>query len=249
MKTCFVYTVLRCCAVFLLPAILFFSSCKKNDLPDALVSKDISPGKFNTIEIDGVYDIYLVQDTVCKVVVEGIQKRVDKTTATINDSILVLKTNRRGEFLHPDEPTTKLFIYVDTLKRINVNQACHIRCRNALTGDEIGMVVATRQMEADLNFNCRVFYYWNNPDGTHLNLTGNVDELKIWNTGLAAVDASRLNANYALIENGSQGECRVRATQTLEYSLTNTGNIYYYGHPSSLLPLSLTGTGTLIDAE
>jgi hypothetical protein len=226
-----------------------FVSCTKEENRDALVNRDISPGNFNTIEVNGVYDIYIIQDTVCSVEVEGIKKRVEKTSAAIHDSTLVVETSRRGEFLHPGEPNTKLFIHVDTLKRINVNEACHIRTRNALSGHEIGIVVKTRMMEADLDLACDVFYYWNNPNGSHLNLAGNVSELKLWNAGLSSVDASGLTTNYALVENGSQGECRVKATQTLEYSLTNTGNIYYYGNPPVVLPLAVSGTGQLIKAD
>ena len=100
--------------------------------------------------------------------------------------------------------------------------------------------------EADLELNCDVFYYWNNPNGSYMKLRGQVDELKLWNSGLSQVDASELQTRYALVDTGSQGPCRVRPSETLEYSITGIGDIYCAGNPPSIILRQKTGDGQLI---
>lgn len=231
--------------------LLAAGSCNKD--PDAdFVSRDFAVDAFHTILVEGVYEIYLVQDTVCSVTMTAPPRIFDKTTVSVSDGVLTLHEKHGGHWLHPRESNTKVYIHVDSLARINVEETCNIRTAGRLghTTDEIGLVVNhAKMMEADLELDCGTFYYWNDPSGTHINLRGRADNLKLWNTGLSTVDASKLTAGYALIDNGSQGAIHVRSLQTLEYKLTNTGNIYYYGSPVQVNALGNTGTGQLIKAD
>lgn len=235
---------------FLLPMLLCFSfsACKKEDATTPF-TKTILTSDFNTITINGVCDVYLVQDTFCGITVRGFEKWVNTTTANVNDTNMTIETLHPGEFVHPSRENTTVYVHFKTLKRINANEVCHIRTTAPLTGYEIGLVVTTKMVMADLALNCHVFYFWNNPNGTHLNLSGNVSELKLWCTGLSSIDAKELITDYALVENGTQGDISVRPTQTLDYSLTNTGNIYYYGNTPNIQPNIITGKGKLINAQ
>jgi Putative auto-transporter adhesin, head GIN domain len=228
--------------------VLFFGCSKEESYRDFKTEeKTVAP--FHTIEINGVFDIYLVQDTFCGIRFEGENRILKQCSAISTDSVLTIENPHKGALLRPHEKNMIIYIHFNGLKRMNANEVCHIRCVNEITGYEIGLVVGTRQIEADFKLNCTVFYYWNNPNGTHLNLTGQVDQLKLWNTGLSGIDASQLTARYVLMENGSQIDAKIRATEQLDYSLTNTGNIRYYGNPSVLRPLQTTGTGQLIKAD
>jgi hypothetical protein len=63
------------------------------------------------------------------------------------------------------------------------------------------------------------------------------------------VNARDLQTDYALIENGSQGDCIVNVNTTLEYSITGIGNIKYSGTPSQIVQRAITGTGQLIPLQ
>lgn len=234
-----------CCAI--LPA-LTFSSCNKDGAGD-IITRSVPTPEFRFIVIEGTFDVFLIQDTVCSVTFTGEKRIVDRCTAEMSGQTVVLRGSKRGEFLHPNEQTTAVYIHVDTLERINVHEDCAIRTQNALTGNEIGLVVGTRFLDADLELACNVFYYWNNPDGTHLRLTGTTNQLKIWNAGLGSVDASNVTSAYVEVENGSQSDCKVRAIQKLEYSLTSIGNIIYFGNPPELVRKTVDGTGELIKGD
>jgi hypothetical protein len=111
------------------------------------------------------------------------------------------------------------------------------------------LVVEARYFDADLQFDCTTFYYWNNINGGAMKLNGQVQELKLWNTGLCSVNARDLQTNYALVDNGSQGDCIVNVNTTLEYSITGIGNIKYSGTPSQIVQRAITGTGQLIPLQ
>lgn len=227
----------------------FLSSCTKNGRGE-IVAKTISTEGFHTLNIDGPFTVYLIQDAANYVTFDGEEKHIETCTALVNDSILSIDGSKRGEFLHPGEMDLRVFVHVDTnFQRINVNEDCKVYTQGALFGREIGVVTNTRAFEGRIELNCHTFYYWNNPNGTHLELLGFVDELKIWNTGLGTIDAGYLTSDYVLIDNGSQNECKVRCMQTLEYSLTSTGNIIYYGNPPAIVPNVTSGTGALIKGD
>ena len=231
-----------------LSALLAFSSCSKGN--DPLTVKE-NLAAFHTIEIDGVYEIILIQDTISSISITGTEKQIDKSVYSVSDSVLSVSTGHTGDYLHPKNENIRITIHIRNLKRINIHETCKIVSYDPIgnPNDEIGIVVDTKLADIDLNLGCRTFYYWNNPNGTKLKLKGDVQELKIWNAGLAQVNSTGLNAEYVLCENGSLGDCQVRAAQKLEYSITNRGNIYYYGNPAEIVVGIHSSDGKLIKAD
>lgn len=237
-------------AAAVLPVVLaLFVSCNRNSGDTEELIRTFAVSDFRTITVSGVCDVVLVQDTVCSVELRGIRRIAEFTEAAAENGVLVLTSEPKGSFLHPGDPIPVFFIHVDTLERVNIQESCHITTRNALTGTEIGFVVDTKMSRADLELACGTFYYWNNPNGFTLNLRGQVDRLKCWNSGLGQVDAQSLFATDVEVVNGGQGDCRVRASNKITYSLTSVGDIYYYGNPPLLEEKLVNSTGQLIKAE
>lgn len=234
-------------------ALLMLGAFSCTDEPDAdFVTREFTVTDFHTIEIDGVYEIELVQDTVCKVTMTASPRVFKKNTISVSDSVLTMHEKHGSHWLHPRESNSKVVIHVNHLKRLNVHEACSLRTNGPLgrPSEEIGMVVDyAKMMEADLELGCGTFYYWNDPNGAHIKLRGRANNLKLWNTGLAQVDATGLTANYVLADNGSQGEVKVRVMETLEYKLSSTGNICYSGSPLQINNQGITGTGKLVKID
>jgi hypothetical protein len=235
-------------AIILMLTTAFAFSCRKEEYKKFAV-KEEAVTDFHTIDINGIFDVYLIQDTISFVRFEGEERLMKRTTAEVKDSVLILENPHKGEWLRPHEKTMAVYVHVKSLKLINANQAGGIHSVNELTGYEIGLIVKTQMLVADLKLGCHVFYYWNSPNGANLTLNGQVDQLKIWNAGLGNVHAENLVSRYVLAENNSQNNTFVRATEQLDYSLTSVGNIYYYGSPTNLQDKGSTGSGKLIKAD
>lgn len=227
---------------------MLFISCSKDGAGD-IVSKTLNVQGYHTIEVDGVLDVVVVQDTVEFVEFTGEARNVEGCVATVTDSFLHIDGSKRGEFFRPNEMTTKATVHVRNLRLIEVNEDCHISSTNRIGGNELGVISKTRFADIKLKLGCNIFYYWNNVNGTHVELEGRVQTVKLWNSGLGGVDASQLDADYAEVTNGSQSDVKVRAAAQLDYGITSIGNIIYFGNPAQIRQDEVTGNGALIKGD
>jgi hypothetical protein len=242
-----VKSVLHFVAICILTNLLFMS-CSKDGAGD-IVTKTFNVQGYHTIEVDGVLDVVIVQDSIEYVEFSGEARNISRCVAVVTDSFLHIDGSKRGEFFRPNEMTTKAIVHVRNLRLIEVNEDCHISSSNFVGGNEFGVVSKTRFADIKLKLGCNIFYYWNNVNGTHVELEGRVQTVKLWNSGLGGIDASQLDAEYAEVVNGSQSDVKVRATTQLDYGITSIGNIIYFGNPGQITGGVNTGNGLLIKGD
>lgn len=206
-----------------------------------------SLAEFDTLTLNSVFEVHLIQGTENKIRLEGAKKILEKINLTFDKNTLVIENSYQGNWMHPSKNKVKLHITINQISRINANETCNIQTDNTLIGDEIGLVMTSKLNEATLDINCNSFYYWNNfPCGGRINLSGNVNDLKIWNVALMAVDASDLIANYVIVDNASKGDCKVTCLNALTYKLSGEGNLYVRGNPAQIVKIEESSTGKLI---
>lgn len=223
-------------------------SCSKDGAGD-IVTKSFNVQGYHTIEVDGVLDVVIVQDSIEYVEFSGEARNISRCVAVVTDSLLHIDGSKRGEFFRPNEMTTKAIVHVRNLRLIEVNEDCNISSTNRIGGHEFGVISRTRFADIKLQLGCNIFYYWNNVNGTHVELEGRVHTVKLWNSGLGGIDASQLDADYAEVVNGSQSDVKVRAFTKLDYGITSVGNIIYYGNPAQITQDAATGNGSLIKGD
>ncbi len=203
--------------------------------------------EFDTVTFNSVFEVTLKQDTFNQLKIEGADKIVKDITFEISNGHLTLKNNFKGNWVYPKNNKIKILLTTNGLSRINANETCNIQSINTLTGNEIGLVMTSKLNDATLKVDCNSFYYWNNfPCGGKITLSGNTNELKLWNVALMQVDAADLLCNVARIENASKGGCSINCVQKLVYSITGEGNIYAFGNPTEIVPMEITSSGQLI---
>lgn len=223
---------------------LFFISCKKT-MEQQTIYKSLE--EFDTLTMNSVFNVELIQGTENSISIEGAQKIIEKVDVKIINNTLTLVNNFKGNWIYPKKNKVKIVLTVNGLSRINANETCNIKTLNTLIGDEIGLVMTSKLNEASLDVNCNSFFYWNNfPCGGKIILSGTTNELKIWNVALMSVDAKALTANVAMIDNASKGSCRITSLQKLTYKINGEGNIYLSGNPPEVIELESNSTGELI---
>lgn len=225
--------------------LLLFSCEKNNDMKIVTVEKYLP--HFEEIVLHSVFIVYLEQDSVFSIKITGNEDFVENIDYYIEDKVLNITNEFKFKWLRPKDNKVSLYISSDSLKKITAGQTCYIETVNAIKSDEIGLIFTGKLNQAQLELDCNIFFYWNNfPCGGRLTLTGNSKYLRIWNCALMAVDASNLSTDNALVENSSQGVCKVRVNNTLEYSIYGEGDIYLYGTPNQIIEGEITSSGTLI---
>lgn len=219
-------------------------SCKKEQTE----SKRIVPlNTFDTLTLNSVFDVELIQDTMNSIEILGAERFIQNVFIEQENGHLKLTNTSKGNFLQPSKNKIQLKIHTDGIHLIKANETCYIHSSTPLTGEEIGLVMASKLNEANLVLDCDSFYYWNNfPCGGKITLAGNVNDLKLWNVALMAVDAQALTSNTALVENGSKGDIKLTCMQQLTCALRGEGNIYLWGNPATVTVLEESSTGKLI---
>ena len=233
----------KCCVSILCASVLF---CCRENLQET--TRNVSLPPFHSLIMNGVFSVYLVQDTIYSIKIIGTGQVPEEVSATVQNDTLTLSNHAKEKWLHPESNKVKLYISSNQLSQITANETCYFETVNPIISS-IGIIMgaSVKLTEANLELNCDSFYYWNNYQcGGKITLSGKVNNLTINSFAIMSIDASALKATNAEIQNDSKGDCRVFVTDKLEYSIGGTGNIYLSGNPSEIVLIQRTSTGLLI---
>jgi Putative auto-transporter adhesin, head GIN domain len=220
------------------------TACKKQK---ADTIKAFSLSEFDTLQLESVFEVYLIQGNTNSIKLVGAQQIVENVSIEILNNTLKVSNAYKGNWLHPSNNKIKLYITVNQISKIIASESCQIKSLNALIGNEIGLIMSSKYNSAELELDCKTFYYWNNfPCGGQIKLSGNTNELKIWNVALMAIDARELKADIVSVSNSSKGDCKVTCSQKISYKITGSGNIYLKGNPSLIEKIEESSSGKLI---
>lgn len=238
--------MLRNTGLYILLILILFS-CQKDkcfygtgEQGSLILSEDY----FHTLEISGMFDIELVQDSVYFIEAFGGKNVIEKTEVEIKQDSAFLY-NYNSCFWMRDYKRPLLKIHFPEMKHINVYEACYIYSLDTLT-DDFGMYVRGRLAEVDLLLNNSNFYFvpYQRTGGTYV-FRGKTKRLYLSSYYNAVCDASELKVQDAHVLNKSIADCKVHVDSTLKYEIYSRGNILLKGSPQVLFD-SVTSTGILI---
>jgi len=225
--------------IFIILIIFFFSCQKATDCfsssgKEILIEQTLS--NFDSLYVNDVFEIELIQDTVNKIRIKGSEAFVNSTNYKIENNTLIINNSHKCKFAKPRNNLISIYLHVKRISFIRLNASSKVFSKTQLKNyNEIGLAVTSKYNEADLNVDCRVFYYWNSHlNGGRINIKGKADILKLWNVSLGSVDASNLFVRKALVENSSKGDCKVNVSENLNCEIRGTGNVYCIGNPNKI---------------
>ena len=203
---------------------------------------------FDHVELNHSFRVYLREDSIHSVEIVGIAKAVEEVTYEVSDGILTLDNEQSSKWTNPGNNVIELYITAPALRRVVANVANDIHTLTPITSWEFVLIMKGKVNEANLELACNSFAYWNAfPCGGKVTLTGRTDVLILFNFALMSIDAKELTTRRAKVENSSKGDCAVRVTDKLEYSITGIGDIHLYGGPNEILPGEISSSGQLIE--
>jgi hypothetical protein len=212
----------------------------------SMTKTHIETGYFHTININGIFDIFLTQDTVTYVDLEGGNKALDFAQLQNSDSVLLLNNTNSCSFKQ-DYTRIKVYVHFSKLENINISECCNIKTSNAITHDitiTVGAPLAEIEMETE---NQSIFFYTNTGTaGTYI-FKGHCNNCTLWGYYASKIDASDLVCKTLHIRNASIADYYVHAEDKLFVEILNNGNVVYYGNPV-VIRESITGSGQIIQA-
>ena len=205
---------------------------------------EIETGYFHKLNIDGLLDVILIEDTVCFIEFEGGEKVLDYVGAENTDSSLWL-TNTNGCFFLRDYKQIKAFVHFQNLEQLNIYDVCRLESYDSLTSLR-SMTVQSEMAELNLTLNCEQFSFYNHrTTGGSFSFSGSVDRCWILGYYIAKFSMHDLVVRDFYVKNSSLSDMFVNATERLRVELLSSGNIYYSGSPSIEID-SVAGSGQLI---
>jgi hypothetical protein len=207
---------------------------------------------FHELELQSVFDVFLIQGDSYSIKIEGDDDVVDKVKFKVEAGILSVRNENKIRWVTPGSNKVTLYITVIDLQEIRPFEACSIKTMGLLTVDQLFIVMqpSVKLMDIDMDLDCNNFHFWNNhKSGGRLTLRGRADNLTLYTFFLTAVDAKDLISTYAVIENNSRGDCELRVTRKLDYSIRGEGDILLHGNPPEILEMEDISTGELIKVD
>lgn len=211
-------------------------------------SRTVPLPPFTTIQINSVFSVYLVQDTIHAVDIVADVNVVNHIDARIEADVLVLTNNSSQKWMHPESNKVKVYVHSSNHGQINASSAYALYSVNTITSDlAVVNEPDVKFSEIDLTLNSNSFSYWNNYlcDGK-LTLRGQCGNIEINNFALHQVNAVDLMAQSGVVTSYAKADCRVNVTGQLTCSLFGQGNIYVYGNPAEIIIKAQTSTGQVI---
>ena len=229
---------------------LFLSGCEPDRCfhstgPDT--QREIETGFFNKMNVYGIFNIILVEDSSCYVEFEGGEKMLEYVEAKTTDSILRLDNYNSCFFLR-DYEKVKAYVHFRTLNKVNLFEVCKIVSYDSLTALR-SLTMQAEIAEVDLLLNTENFSFYNNrTTGGIYTFSGYADNCWISGYYTAKFSLENLVSRYYYVNNSSLSDMYINATERLTVKILHDGNIYYSGSPEIVID-SLSGNGRLLPWE
>ena len=200
---------------------------------------------FSTFELHGLFDVYLIHDTVNELSIYSGSNLQDDIELKTDGSILQVYNNERCRWLR-DYERVVLTLRCKDLKQVNMWYPCYLSSPDTLRWPSLYIYSYAKVFEGDIKVHNDNFRFGVNFScAGSCSISGKTDHLTIMNRGVHHIFADKLESVNADITNNSLGDIYTGLTDTLTAHIWLSGNIYYRGDPEILLT-DISSTGKLV---
>ncbi len=199
------------------------------------VTKEIEISYFKEIHVNDIFEIYLIQSSECKITAKGGSNLLPKLEFKVDENKKLTISNNNKARWSRNYDKIELYISVDTLNFLRLNEPCKVITQNSLTTANFNIWSIADYAEFDINLEGVNFYFVNSgTSGGILNLNGQVSNFSFWARASFKVNAKNLIADYVTVKNESIGDCSVHVNKDLNVEILLDGKVYYKGNPENI---------------
>lgn len=219
------------CSLFL------FLSCDENQLLESsgtIVSKEITIGFFDKINISEGIELHITDDTETHVKIIAGENLIDKVTFSVIDNQLFIDAKDAVRTFQSYEPI-KIYISVDDLDTIYSSSQFNVYSKNTLNFNNLhlqsGLFEDTASGEFHLEINCNSLFVEDNR-ASFYNISGNVTDLSVnFYNGDERFEGSNLIAQNVNVFQRSSNDIIVNPQQKISGTIYSTGNVVLKNNP------------------
>jgi hypothetical protein len=183
------------------------------------------------------------------IVVSAGENIIRNISTEYNNNALTIKNKNKYNWTRDLNPDICVYLPCTNIEEIRHESVGRISCETSLKGNAFGLTVAYGNGIINLELFYNEITVYNTSGGiTDIILKGQCDTFNLYHSNYAPCDCRKLHAQKAkVVETGIQN-CFISVLERLEPTITNYGNIYYYGNPE-ITNYTNTGKGKLIRCE
>jgi hypothetical protein len=216
---------------------IVYSSCKDGLLnAGEVVTIEIQFSRIiSRVEVNTMLEITLVQDTINKALVtcgENLQPDID---IFVKDNILYLNNSIKYSWSRSYEKV-KLELHLISIPRLDVWKPSYITSRDTIKTHEFFLVDWGKFTELDVTLNVDNCAIDVSVEGFgHYTVKGKSTTATFYCKGSAFFYAEDLKIQNCTVFQNSIGDTYVNVLNKLTVTIQNSGKVYYYGNPSSII--------------
>lgn len=206
-----------------------------------VISEVRSIEKFDAIEISGMFQVYLTQDSISSLSIVADENLMECISAEVKNNVLEIKS------LCSIIKSKSLDIYISTPKitAIDISGATEVTSTRAINGDKLELNISGASY---LNLTLNYFEVELESSGSsQLAFTGTVNNADFDISGSCEMNALELTADNMIIESSGSTNAMINVVSNLEVHISGSGNIEYIGNPS--LKQEVSGSGKIINIK
>lgn len=197
-----------------------------------IITKKIEITDFDEIFIEDIFDIYLIQDTVCKISAKGGSNILQNLEFNVDENKILTINNTNSARWSRDYDIIELYISVDTLSLLNLNAPSNVYTQNTLITPDLKIFSIAEYAEYNIDVICNNCYIASSgTSGGIIRLNGATNTFTFWARASFQVNAEEFNANYVMVKTESIADCKIHVLKELSIEILRSGNVYYKGDP------------------
>lgn len=237
--------------IFFISMLMLLSSCNLTDYlaPGETTTerRALLNDQFNHIDVEGLFDVRLVPDTVVFVEVSCPKNLQHLIKVELDSNILHLENGITARAISGYD-WVKIDVHFKKLSTIYVYQPANIKSADTIRGDQLVVVGWTRMLECDIMVDVDNLII----DGERRGLStfcfsGNATNCTIGVYKASTFLAEDLHVKNCDIITASVADVYLNVSDKLDAEIRSGGNIYYHGKPAT--SRSGNGSGQLLPLD
>ncbi len=197
-----------------------------------------NPGEFHSVDLEGAYDVTIVQGPASEVRIETDQNLFQNITTTIKNGVLTISSEG---ILRPTK-NVAVTITSPNYNAVDIEGSSDVKASTPITSDNLKL-----DLEGSGSFNLEVHtqHLKSEIEGSgDIKLSGNANSHSVEIDGSGDLSAGNLAADTTKVEINGSGDASLNVQNRLDASIAGSGSVRYRGDVKDV-HTSIEGSGSV----
>lgn len=240
--------------LLLMLSLFFFEGCKKEHCLDCfkgtgdVINEERVIEEFYKISLSDRINLYITQDSINKVVVEGGEHLLPFVVTEVKDGILNIRDDNRCNWVRSFKEDINVYLHCKSIYLIEYTGSGEVRGLNTIHSDTIELNYWGGSGCITLDVECNMVKVHQHTGCGDAELSGKTGKAYYYNRGTGQARCRNLITSAAEIDSKCTGDSYIYTNHSLAAGVRYIGNVYYAGQPD-IIYSEVTERGRLIPLE